>query len=51
MIFSFIPLPPALYRNGRRPIGRRQKVTYPLRRQQPGWLYKVALSTIILKSF
>jgi len=32
MIFSFILLPSALYRNGRRPNGRRPKVTYPNRR-------------------
>jgi len=29
MIFSIIPLPLALYGNGRRPNGRRPKVTYP----------------------
>jgi len=29
MIFLFIQLPSALYRNGRRPNGRRPIVTYP----------------------
>jgi len=29
MIFSFIPLPPALYRNGRRPNGRNKALLAP----------------------